>query len=81
MANYFSILAWEIPWTQGPGHVNVKVTQSCLTFCDAKDYTDHGILQARLQEWWPFPSPGDLPNSGIEPRSPSMLEDSLPAEP
>ena len=30
---------------------------------------------------WPFPSPGDLPNPGIEPRSPALREDSLPAEP
>ena len=29
----------------------------------------------------PFPSPGDLPNSGIEPRSPAFQADSLPAEP
>ena len=28
-----------------------------------------------------FPSPGDLPNPGIEPRSPVWLVDSLPAEP
>ena len=28
-----------------------------------------------------FPSPGDLPNSGIEPRSPALQVDSLPAEP
>jgi len=26
-------------------------------------------------------SPGDLPNPGIEPRSPSLQADSLPAEP
>ena len=35
-------------------------------------------------EYWsgqPFLSPGDLPNSGIEPRSPALQEDSLPAEP
>ena len=35
------------------------------------------------QEYWsglPFPSPGDLPNPGIEPRSPAMQEDSLPSE-
>ena len=25
----------------------------------------HGIFQARILEW-PFPSPGDLPNPGIE---------------
>ena len=29
----------------------------------------------------PFPSPGDLPNPGIEPRSSSLQADSLPAEP
>ena len=30
---------------------------------------------------WPFPSPGDLPNPGIERRSPTLQADSLPAEP
>jgi len=29
----------------------------------------------------PFPSPGDLPNPGIEPKSPALQADSLPAEP
>ena len=29
----------------------------------------------------PFPSPGDLPNPGIEPRSPALQADSLPSEP
>ena len=28
-----------------------------------------------------FPSPGDLPNPGIEPRSPTLQANSLPAEP
>ena len=35
-------------------------------------------------EYWsgePFPSPEDLPNPGIEPRSPTLQVDSLPAEP
>ena len=35
------------------------------------------------QEYWsrlPFPSPGDLPNSGIEPSSPTLQADSLPSE-
>ena len=30
---------------------------------------------------WPFPSPGDHPNPGIKPRSPSLQADSLPAKP
>ena len=29
----------------------VKVAQSCPTLCDPMDYTVHGILQARIQEW------------------------------
>ena len=36
------------------------------------------------QECWsglPFPSPGDLPNPGIEPRSPALQTDALPSEP
>ena len=59
----------------------MKVTQSCLTLCDPMDYTVHGILQAEYWSGQPFPSPGDLPNPGIEPRSPVLQADSLPAEP
>ena len=36
------------------------------------------------QEYWsgfPFPPPGDLPNPGIKPRSPTLQADSLPGEP
>ena len=35
------------------------------------------------QEYWsglPCPPPGDLPNPGIEPESPALQADSLPAE-
>ena len=32
----------------------VKVTQLCM-LCDIKDYTVHGILQARILEWVAFP--------------------------
>ena len=37
---------------------------------------------SRLEYWTgqPFPSPGDLPNPGIEPRSPELQADSLAAE-
>ena len=36
------------------------------------------------QEYWsglPFPSPGDLPDPGMEPGSPALQADSLPSEP
>ena len=59
----------------------VKVTQSYLTLCNPTDYTVHGILQARILEWVASPSPGNLSNPGIEPRSPTLQADSLPAEP
>ena len=59
----------------------VKVTQSCPTLCDPMDYRVHGILQARILEWVAFPSPGDIPNPGIEPRSLTLQADYLPAEP
>ena len=38
---------------------------------------------SRPEYWreWPFPSPGDLTNPGIEPRSPALQADSSPAEP
>ena len=36
------------------------------------------------QEYWsglPFPSPGDLPNPGIKPGSPTLQANALPSEP
>ena len=44
-------------------------------------------MESSRQEYWsrlPFPAPGDLPDPGIEPRSPvspALQADSLPAEP
>ena len=59
----------------------MKDAQLYPTLYDPMDYTDHGILQAIILEWVAVHSPGDLPNSGIEPRSPTLRVDSLPAEP
>ena len=38
-------------------------------------------FQAKYWSGQPFPSPGDLLKPGIKPRSPTLQEDSLPAEP
>ena len=41
-------------------------------------------MEFSRQEYWsglPFPSPGDLPDPGIEPRSPSLQADALLSEP
>jgi len=41
-------------------------------------------MEFSRQEYWsglPFPSSGDLPDPGIEPRSPLLQVDALPSEP
>ena len=41
-------------------------------------------MEFSSQEYWSglsFPSPGDLPDSGIEPGSPTLQTDALPSEP
>ena len=58
------------------------VTQSCRTLCDPMASSPpassvHGILQARILEWVANPFLEDLPNPGIEPRSPVFQADSL----
>ena len=45
------------------------------------DSSVHGISQARILECLPFPSPGNLPDPGIEPKSLTLQTDSLPSEP
>ena len=37
--------------------------------CSLTGSSVHGIFQARILEWWPFLSPGDLPEPGMEPTS------------
>ena len=60
--------------------MKLKVTQLCLTLCNAMRYTVRGILQARILEWVALPSPGDLPDPGIKPGSPALQVDSLSTE-
>ena len=46
--------------------------------------SDHLSMEFSRQEYWnglPFPSPGDLPDPGIQPGSPALQADSLPSEP
>ena len=55
-----------------------EVAQSCLTLCDPMDSSLHQAppsMGFSRQEYWsglPFPSPGILPDPGIEPRSPAF---------
>ena len=49
----------------------------------ATPWTTQSMEFSRPEYWSgePFPSPGDLPNPGIKPRSLTLQADSLPAEP
>ena len=62
------------------------VTQLCLTLATPWTVAHQTPLSMGFsrQEYWsglPCPPPGDLPNPGIEPKSPALQEDSLPSEP
>ena len=63
-----------------------EVAQLCPTLCDPMDCSlpassVHGTFQARVLDGLLFPSPGDLPDPGIKPRSPALEVDTLPSEP
>ena len=57
------------------------VTQSCLTLCDPMEpvrlLCPWGFSRQEYYSGLPRPRPGDLPNPGIEPRSPSLQANSL----
>ena len=42
-------------WTLPTLKLKVKVAQPCPTLCNPRDYTVHGILQARILEWVAVP--------------------------
>ena len=53
--------------------VCAKLLQSCATLCDPMDCSlpgssVHGIFQATIVEWLPFPTPGIFPTQGSNPR-------------
>ena len=49
--------------------------------CSPPGFSCPRILPARILEWIPFPSPGFLPNPGIEPRYPTLKADSSVSQP
>ena len=61
------------------------VTKLCPTLASPWSVARQAPLSMGFsrQEYWnrlPFPSPGDLPDPGIEPASPALQADSLPTE-
>ena len=74
-------LGWEDPLEEG------IATHSSILAWEILWTEEPGRLQSMgfsRQEYWsglPFPSPGDLPNPGIEAGSPALQTDALPSEP
>ena len=63
-----------------------EVTQSVRLFATSWTVASQATpsMGFSRQEYWsglPLPSPGDLPNSGIEPGSPALRTDALPSKP
>ena len=70
---------------QDLGQSQVLVAQRGPTLCDPVQPTGTLCPQGfSRQEYWrglPFPSPGDLPDSGIGPGTSALQADSLPFQP
>ena len=63
-----------------------EVAQLCPTLCNPWTVVHPAPLSMGFsrQEYWsglPFPSPGDLPNLGNKPRSPTLQADALTSAP
>ena len=85
---------WNKPVSEGQtehgfhlyGEGESEVAQSCPTLCDpwTVAYQAPPSMGFSRQKYWsglPFPSPGDLPEPGIESRSPTLKADALTSEP
>ena len=76
---------WQPGWEGSLGE-NCLVSQTCPTLCNTLDCSLPGssVHEVSQQEHWSglsFPTPGGLPDPGIEPRSCALQVNSLPSEP
>ena len=89
MINFLKSLSLPKPviiFSVGSQNVKSEVSLSCLTLFNPIDsilrvYPSTGFSRQEYRSGLPFPSPGDLPNSGIEPGSPTLQADALRSEP
>ena len=76
-----SLTDWsEVKWTEVKSLSHVRLFATPWTVA----YQAPPSMGFSRQEYWgglPFPSPGDLPNPGIEPGSPALQTDTLLSEP
>ena len=61
-----------------PASLNVSFIESESRSGESDSETPWFCIVSRPEYW---PSPRDLPNPGVKPRSPALQADSLPAEP
>ena len=78
---YYNLFAYHLP-----SKVKVKSLSRVQLFATlwTVAYKAPQSMGFSRQEYWsglPFPSPGDLSDPGIEPRSPALQADTLPSEP
>ena len=62
----------------------IQVTDSCSVMSNSENPRTIQSMEFSKPEYWSgktFLSPGDLPDPGIKPRSPTLQADSSPAEP
>jgi len=72
--------------TFGKSESESEVAQSCPTLFDPwtvahKAPSSMGFSRQEYRSGLPFPSPEDLPDPGIEPRSPTLQADTLTSAP
>ena len=85
-ATFFPISSWP-PLGKSPAESESEVAQSCPTLFATlwtvayQASPSMGFSRQEYQSGLPFPSPGYLPNPGLEPRSPTLRADALPSEP
>ena len=75
---FFKKLEIELPWVKSLSRVQLFATPWTVA------YQASPSMGFSRQEYWsglPFPSPGDLPDPGIKPRSPALEADALTSEP
>ena len=61
--------------------LHIQVMPICNLFNFQSKSQSCNLFQARILEWVAIPSPGELPDPGTEPRSPTLQADFLPFEP
>ena len=74
--------SWTLNVMKMLKYVEIFVFRSTtLIESESRSVVSNTATQARILEWVAFPFSRGLPNPGIEPRSPALQVDSLPAEP